>query len=247
MRRLFHNRTALVTGGVRRLGFEIARALGREGANVVVTYNTSPRDEVRRAVSELKSEGAGAVDAIKCNLADARQLDRLCKRLAREHPRIDYLVNSAANFIHEGFFDATREHFDETVALNLRAPFFLAQEVARGMKRDGFGRIVNIADVAAFVPFPGYLPYSMSKAALVAMTKGLAKALAPEVLVNCVAPGAVLLPDDFDAEDARNAVEPTLLKRTGTPDEIAAAVVFLLRSDYITGVTIPVEGGRLLR
>jgi pteridine reductase len=115
------------------------------------------------------------------------------------------------------------------------------------MQSRGFGRIVNIADVAATIPWPSYLAYSMSKAAIVAMTKGLAKALAPNVLVNAVAPGPVLLPDDFDEAQARQATNPTLLKRTGTPEDVANAVVFLLQSDYITGVTLPVDGGRLLR
>lgn len=247
MRRVFLNRTALVTGGARRLGFEIARAIAAEGGNLVVTYHTSSREDVRRAIAELKESGSPRVDAYRCNLADPRQFDRFCAKLSKERPRIDYLVNSAANFIHENFFEASRETFDETMALNIRAPFLLAQHVAQGMKSNGFGRIVNIADIAGFVPFPGYLAYSMSKAALIAMTKGLAKVLAPEVLVNCVAPGPVLLPQDFDAEEAKSAVEPTLLKRTGSPEEIAAAVVFLLRSEYITGVTIPVDGGRLLR
>lgn len=247
MRRVFLNRTALVTGGARRLGLEIARAIAAEGGNCVVTYHTSSTQDVKRAIAALKDAGSPNVDAYKCNLADPHQLDRFCTKLVKAHPRIDYLVNSAANFIHEGLFEATREAFDETMALNLRAPFLLSQCVARGMKRAGFGRIVNVADIAGFVPFPGYLAYSMSKAGLIAMTKGLAKALAPEVLVNCVAPGPVLLPDDFDAEDAKHAVEPTLLKRTGSPEEIAAAVVFLLRSEYITGATLPVDGGRLLR
>ncbi len=115
------------------------------------------------------------------------------------------------------------------------------------MKREGFGRIVNLADVAAFVPWTSYLPYSMSKAALVAMTKGLAKALAPEILVNCVAPGPVMLPESFSSSDLRQAVEPTVLKRAGSPDDVAAAVILLLRTDYITGAMIPVDGGRLLR
>lgn len=247
MRRVFLNRTALVTGGARRLGLEIARAIAAEGGNLVVTYHTSSTQDVKRAIAALKDAGSPRVDAYKCNLADPRQVDRFCTKLGKEHPRIDYLVNSAANFIHENLFEATREAFDETMALNLRAPFLLSQCVARGMKRGGFGRIVNVADIAGFVPFPGYLAYSMSKAGLIAMTKGLAKALAPEVLVNCVAPGPVLLPEDFDAEDAKHAVEPTLLKRTGSPEEIAAAVVFLLRSEYITGATLPVDGGRLLR
>ncbi|HKO57961.1 MAG TPA: SDR family oxidoreductase, partial [Thermoanaerobaculia bacterium] len=162
-------------------------------------------------------------------------------------PAIELLVNSAANFTRESLGEVTFDSFDETFALNVRAPFFLAQQLGLRMKERGFGRIVNMADIAAMIPWPAYLPYSMSKAAIVAMTKGLAKALAPVVLVNAVAPGPVLLPSDFDDAERKAAVEPTLLKREGTPEEVARTVVFLMQSDYITGVTLPVDGGRLLR
>ncbi|MBV9493429.1 MAG: SDR family oxidoreductase [Acidobacteria bacterium] len=212
-------RTALVTGGKRRVGLAIANALREAGAHVIATSSQdadlSTRDGVESLLVSL--------------------------------PRIDLLVSSAASFTNEKLGDVTFDSFDETFALNVRAPFFLAQRLGLQMKANGFGRIVSMADIAATLPFPGYLPYSMSKAAIVTMTKGLAKALAPNVLVNAVAPGPVLLPEDFDATERAAAVEPTVLKRPGTPEEVARTIVFLMQSDYITGVTLPVDGGRLLR
>jgi pteridine reductase len=216
-------RTALVTGGVRRVGLAIADALRGEGARVLTTARSGADFDVDLATRE-------GVESLLAQL-----------------PPIDLLVNSAANFVHEEFGAIAWETFDATFALNLRAPLFLSQAIGTSMRGRGFGRIVNIADIAAMLPFPGYLPYSMSKAGLVAMTKGLAKALAPAVLVNAVAPGPVLVPDDFTPEQLRQAVAPTLLQRTGSTEEIASAVVYLMKSDYVTGVMLPVDGGRLLR
>jgi pteridine reductase len=215
-------RTALVTGGAKRVGRAIAKAIEAAGARVIVTSRSAPRS------FDLATRGG--VESLLASL-----------------PPIDLLVNAAANFISEPFGAITWENFDATFALNARAPLFLSQALGAAMKERGYGRVVNIADIAATIPWPSYLPYSMSKAAIVALTRGLAKALAPEVLVNAVAPGPVLLPDDFDEALAKQATDPTLLKRTGTPEDVADAVVFLLSSDYITGTTLVVDGGRLLR
>jgi pteridine reductase len=215
-------RTALVTGGAKRVGAAIAAALEAAGARVLVTSRSAP---------------------LSFDLSTRSGLEALLAAL----PPIDLLVNAAANFIQEPFGAITWENFDATFALNARAPLFLSQTLGAAMKERGYGRIVNIADIAATIPWPSYLPYSMSKAALVALTRGLAKALAPTVLVNAVAPGPVLLPDDYDAVAAQQATDPTLLKRAGRPEDVADAVVFLMTSDYITGQTVAVDGGRLLR
>ena len=215
-------RTALVTGGAKRLGAAIAAALEAAGARVLVTSRSAP---------------------LSFDLSTRGGIESLLAAL----PPVDLLVNAAANFIEEPFGSITFENFDATFALNARAPLMLSQALGTAMKERGYGRIVNIADIAATIPWPSYLPYSMSKAALVALTRGLAKALAPTVLVNAVAPGPVLLPDDFDEAAAKQAVDPTLLKRAGRPEDVADAVVFLMTSDYITGQTVAVDGGRLLR
>jgi NAD(P)-dependent dehydrogenase (short-subunit alcohol dehydrogenase family) len=243
----FAGRTALVTGGVRRVGLSIARAIASEGARVVVTYSTSKEEEVEAALSLLRESGAAEAFAYRADLADRDGVERAIAQIAGAHDRIDLLVNSAANFIRHDLADVTWEEFDATFALNARAPFFLSQAFGSAMLRNGYGRIVNLADVAATVPWPAHLPYSMSKGAIVTMTRGLAKALAPHVLVNAVAPGPVLMPEHFDATQIEQAVAPTLLKRLGSAEDVATAVLFLLSSDYITGVTLPVDGGRLLR
>jgi NAD(P)-dependent dehydrogenase (short-subunit alcohol dehydrogenase family) len=245
--RKLSNRIALVTGGVRRVGLSIARELAACGADLIVTYHASPPEVVRAAVADLERAGGGKVVAQKVDLGSIHQLTRFLARLEKKHPRIDYLINSAANFDRKTLDETTPADFEATMNLNLRAPFFLAKQLAHSMRQQGFGRIVNIADVAGYIPWPSYLAYSISKAGVIALTKGLAKALAPEVLVNAVAPGPVLLPDDYDSDSVRNAIDPTVLKRRGSPEDVAAAVLFLLESDYITGVTLPVDGGRLLR
>ena len=215
-------RTALVTGGAKRVGAAIASAIETAGARVIVTSRSAP---------------------LPADLSTRDGVESLLAAL----PPIDLLVNAAANFVREPFGTITWETFDATFALNARAPLFLSQALGLAMKERGYGRIVNIADIAATIPWPAYLPYSMSKAAIVALTRGLAKALAPNVLVNAVAPGPVLLPDGYDETLAKQAIETTLLKRTGKPEDVAEAVVFLLSSDYITGQTVAVDGGRLLR
>jgi NAD(P)-dependent dehydrogenase (short-subunit alcohol dehydrogenase family) len=208
-------RTALVTGGVRRVGLAIANSLREAKVNVLTTA---------RSGSDFDAD-----------LSTRDGVESLIAAL----PPIDLLVNSAANFIHGNDWS----DFDATFALNLRAPYFLAQTLGARMRERGYGRIVNMADIAAFEPFPGYLPYSMAKAGIVTMTRGLARALAPDVLVNAIAPGPVLLPVDFDEAQRRAAVAPTMLKRAGTPEDVARAAVFLLESDYITGTVLRVDGG----
>jgi pteridine reductase len=154
-------------------------------------------------------------------------------------------VNSAAIFERTPFAEATLEDWNSHLEINLRGPWLFAQAVAAGMRERGQGVIINLVDIAAERPFTGYLPYSISKAGLAAMTKGLARALAPEVRVNGIAPGAVLWPDDYPEDQKAALVEKTPLRRAGCAEDIAAAVVFLVEgSDFVTGVILPVDGGR---
>ncbi len=132
------------------------------------------------------------------------------------------------------------------LGLNLRAPFFCAQRAARLMARSGGGRIINIADVAAFEAWPGYAHHCISKAGLVMMTRVLARALAPGILVNAVAPGPVLPPEDYSDRDRREIAEKTALGRLGDPEDVSEAVLYLLRADYVTGETLVVDGGKRL-
>ncbi len=160
--------------------------------------------------------------------------------------RLDILVNSASVFSPASADDATPAHWDAQMNTNAKAPFFIAQHAARFMRRTGRGKIINIADVAGEVIWPGYLPYSVSKAALIAVNRGLAKAYAPEIQVNAIAPGPVLFPEYYSEEQKRSRSRRTLLKREGSPADIVNAVVFLIENDYITGEMIHVDGGRHL-
>ena len=156
------------------------------------------------------------------------------------------LVNSAAVMVRTPFGDVTPKQWDDIMALNLRAPFFLAQAAAP-LLRAARGVIVNIADLAAFETWPAYLPHGISKSGVVHLTRSLARVMAPEVRVAGIAPGTVLLPEHWDAAAAEHLRETTPLERSGSPADVTSTVLFILDSDYLTGETIIVDGGRHVR
>jgi NAD(P)-dependent dehydrogenase (short-subunit alcohol dehydrogenase family) len=164
--------------------------------------------------------------------------------LGREFGRLDVLVNNASVFSPRAVRETTIEHWDEQMDVNAKAPFFVAQRAAEMMLAGDGGKIINLVDVAGEVIWPAYFAYSVSKAALIAVNRGMAKAYAPSIQVNAIAPGPVLVPDYYTGEQRRMAVERTLLKREGSPQDVVSAVVFLLENDYITGEVIHVDGGR---
>jgi pteridine reductase len=166
----------------------------------------------------------------------------LVKEAADRLGSLDVLVNSAAVMIRTPFETVSESVWDEIFALNLRAPFFCAQAAAPRMREGGV--IINIADLAAFETWTGYIPHSASKAGVVHITRALAKRLAPRIRVNAIAPGAVLLPDDWTDADAQRLVDTTPLARLGSPDDVTQAVLYLLDANYVTGQTIIVDGGR---
>ncbi|UCC81451.1 MAG: 3-oxoacyl-ACP reductase FabG [Gemmatimonadota bacterium] len=241
----FSGKVALVTGSARRLGRSIAGALAEAGCAIVIHHHASP-SEAADAVGECRALGVEAA-ALQADLGDPEQIDLLFAELESSFGRLDILVNNAATFAGVPATQITPEEWDRVLNLNLRAPFFCSQHAARLMKRTGAGSIVNLADVAAFQAWPGYAHYCVSKAGLVMVTRVLARALAPEVRVNAVAPGPVLPPEDTSPDEQERLAELTALKRLGEPDDVVQAVLFLVRSDYITGETIVVDGGKLLR
>lgn len=237
------NRVALVTGAGVRVGRAIALALADQGMRVAVHYNasaTEAADTVR-----LARERGGDARALAGDLTDPATPARLVDAVIAAFGALDVLVNSAAMMMRTPLDSVTTEQWDAMMALNLRAPFFLARAAAARMP-DG-GAIVNIADLAAFESWPEYLPHGISKAGVVHMTRGLAKVLAPRVRVNAIAPGAVLLPESWSDADAARLARTTPLARIGRPDDVADAVLFLLRAGYVTGETILVDGGRHAR
>ncbi|MBI4513333.1 MAG: SDR family oxidoreductase [Gemmatimonadetes bacterium] len=237
-------RIALVTGSARRLGRAIATALARRGVHVAVHYRTSA-DEAARAVQEFQELGVRS-RAYRADLSSPADIDRLFDEIGSEFGGLDILVNNAAVFERKPIDEIAAEDWDRVLAVNLRAPFLCAQRAARLMKPRGGGRIVNLADLSAFEHWTGYAHHSVSKAGLVALTRVLAKAFAPQILVNTVAPGPVLPPDSADERERSELAARTALKRLGSPEDAVQAVLFLLESDYQTGQVLVVDGGKLL-
>ncbi|MGD2216375.1 MAG: SDR family oxidoreductase [Gemmatimonadales bacterium] len=238
-------RVALVTGSARRLGRSIADALAEAGCAIAIHHHASP-SEAADAVRGCRALGVDAA-AFQADLGDPDQIERLFAELESGFGQLDILVNNAAIFARVPATRITPEEWDRVLNLNLRAPFFCSQRAARLMMRAGTGSIVNIADVAAFQAWPAYAHYCVSKAGLLMVTRVLARALAPEVRVNAVAPGPVLPPEGSLPDEAERLAELTALKRLGGPEDVVQAVLFLIKSSYITGETIVVDGGKLLR
>lgn len=237
-------RVALVTGAGTRVGRVIAVALGKAGMRVAVHYARSEKG-AREAAEEIIVAGSDA-RTLPGDLTDPTTAPRLIEHTVKVFGGLDVLVNSAAVMLRTPVGEVLVEDWDAMFALNLRAPFFLCQSAARAM-RDRGGAIVNIADLAAFETWTGYIPHSISKAGIVQMTRGLARALAPKIRVNAIAPGPVLLPEGWTQEQADRLISTTPLGRLGTAEDVAQAVIYLLSADYVTGETIIVDGGRHVR
>jgi NAD(P)-dependent dehydrogenase (short-subunit alcohol dehydrogenase family) len=239
-------KVVLITGAARRVGRTIALAHAAKGARIAVHYNTSVA-EARRVAAAVKSLSGAEVEVFRANLADAKAPEKLADAVARRFGRIDVLINSASAYAKTPFPSATASDWDHHMAVNARAPFFLAQACAPHLRRSGDGLVVNIADWAAHRPYADYGPYCASKAALLCVNKILAKALAPEIRVNAILPGPVLAPDDMGEGEKRKMADATLLKRLGTAEAVARACLFLAESaDYSTGAELAVDGGRLI-
>lgn len=235
---------ALITGSARRVGRALALQLAAMGAKVAIHYRRSER-EARDTLDGVRESGAEA-ELFQADLTLADERDALIEGVLARFGGLDILVNNASAFGPAALDQTTPKDWDEQVDTNAKAPFFLARRAGHLMVDAGRGKIINIADTAGESIWPAYLPYSVSKAALLGVTRGLAKSLAPRVQVNAVAPGPVQFPEYYTEEQKRTAIERTLLKRPGSPEDVARAVVFLIENDYVTGETLHVDGGRHL-
>ena len=239
-------KVVLVTGAARRVGAAICRRLHSAGAKVAVHYHSSEQDALalQKELLKLRPKSAAVFHA---DLLNRTALPKLVYKVIKRFGQLDALVNNASSFYATPLADIDERKWHDLIGTNLKAPLFLAQAAAAELRRS-HGCIVNIADIHAERPMHGHLLYSTAKAGLVALTKGLAQELAPQVRVNAIAPGVIVWPETtewIDAEQRRKIVAHTLLKREGEPDDIARAVYFLLNdAPYITGQIIAVDGGR---
>jgi pteridine reductase len=238
-------KAVLVTGGARRLGRSIVEALAADGARVAIHHHRS-HAEARALARELEQAGYPQPVILQADLRDPEELRALAEEALRALGRLDVLVNSASVLLRQPLGSVSAQAWDAVLDLNLRAYFLLAQALAPAL-REARGAIINISDVAGFEPWPSYLPHSVSKAGVEMLTRGLARVLAPEVRVNGIAPGPVLLGEELSEEARRRIIETIPLGRVGTPADVVRAVRFLLASDFVTGTTIVVDGGQLAR
>jgi pteridine reductase len=234
---------ALVTGAAHRVGKALAVGLAGSGYDIALHFHASA-GKGEGAVSEIARAG-GRATLFQADLTSGDAPAQLVRDVVDSFGRLDVVVNSAAVMIRMPMGEITADGWDAVMNLNLRAPFLIAQEAARHLP-DG-ASIINIADLAAFETWPAYVPHGVSKSGVVYLTRALARVLAPRVRVNAIAPGTVLLPDDFDASAAAHLTETTPLRRDGSPDDVVQAMLYLLKATYVTGETIIVDGGRHVR
>jgi pteridine reductase len=240
------SKTALVTGGGVRLGQAMAWALGRAGANVVVHYGRS-RQEAEATARELRAMGREAA-VVQADFRSGKRsvAEALFAEANRAAGPIDILINSAAIFEEDTLESLSDEHVARHIAINMQSPLFLAQAFVGQLPPERAGHLVNIVDWRALRPKPGHLIYTMTKAALVALTRMLALELAPRVQVNAIAPGAILPPAGARDDYAERLARQIPLRRTGSPDELCRTLLYILQSDFLTGEVICLSGGEQL-
>jgi pteridine reductase len=239
------SRRALVTGGAVRVGRTLSLSCAALGMDVAVHYRSSP-DAAEATAEECRALGVRAV-TVAGDLSVSAECRQVVRDAAGALGGLDALVASASTFEPRAFDDIDDDHIDRTLAVNLRAPLLMAQEAAPFLRASGHGRIVLMNDVAGIEPWPRFIVHSISKAGLGMLTRALAQELAPDITVNAIAPGTILMPEGSTDAAARRSVEKTMLQRLGAPDDAAGAMRYLLEADYVTGHTLVVDGGRLVR
>ncbi|MBI1807274.1 MAG: SDR family oxidoreductase [Ignavibacteria bacterium] len=233
---------ALVTGGGRRLGRQIALALAKNGYDVAINYHVS-RKEAELTVRSIHAIGRDSI-AIKADISKKSQVHRLVEETLSRFGRIDLLINNSAIFIKSPWNKTTEHIWDTTIDINLKGTFLCSQIVAPQMLKQKRGRIINIASLGGIQPWSFHLPYSISKAGVIMLTRIMAKSLAPHILVNAIAPGTIILSGEENRSVKHIRTEKILLQRYGKPSDIIDTVLFLARTaDYITGQVIAVDGG----
>jgi len=234
---------ALVTGGARRIGRAITLGLAREGYDILIQYHQS-EDAAHGVVREVETLGQRAM-AVQGDLADALAVDIVAEALQQHFGRLDLLVNNASLFEPRQLLQVEAEEWDRVMAVNLKAPFLLLKATAHLLK-EARGSVVNLIDLSALQPWAEYAHHAVSKAGLLHLTRIMARAMAPQVRVNAIAPGTVLPPEDWDEARLAKVRESTLLGTIGSPQDVVHTLLFLTRSPFITGEVVVVDGGRML-
>ncbi|MCS6848151.1 MAG: SDR family oxidoreductase [Anaerolineae bacterium] len=241
-------KVALVTGAAHRVGKVIALMLAREGADLVVHYGSSA-DAARETAREIEALGRRVL-LHQANMADWNQAAELGRRALAYFGKVDILVNSASSFVPNDYFSTTEADFDKAFDVNVKGPFVLSQVIARAMMDDEGegvrGNIINIVDEGAFFPWRQYIAHSLSKAALLALTRSQALNFGPKVRVNAICPGPILKPPDYTEEQWQALRKTNPLRALGTAEQVGEIVLFLLTGpQFINGDCIMLDGGRM--
>ncbi len=237
------NPVALVTGGAVRVGRAISLGLAEAGFDLVVNYHQSEAEaeQVSRRIREL----GRSVVLVQGDVSRSEDVERITEALRRRFRRLDLLVNNASLFRQVPFMEIQEDDWDQVMGVNVKGPFMMAQATADLLDRSG-GSVVNLVDLSAFQAWREFPHHSVSKAGALHLTRVMARCLAPRIRVNAIAPGPVLLPDDYDEEKSRKAADRTALGRLGAPEDVLRTILFLDRSPFITGEVIVVDGGQAL-
>ena len=240
------NKTIFITGAAKRIGKEIALTFKELGWNIIIHYNSSKSDADNLA-DQINKDNPNSAKTVQGNLDVKEDVQKIINEVNNSFPSIDLLINNASTFYPTPIDEISEDHWEKLIGSNLKGPLFLIQGLKEKLKKSN-GSIINITDTNLTKGVANYSIYSAAKAGLEAITKGLARELAPEIKVNAIAPGAMLEPPDVTwTEEQKNKVIETIpLKRMGSEKDIANAVKFLANSEYITGQTIKVDGGRSL-
>ncbi len=240
-----HQKVVLITGSAHRVGKVIATTLASKGAKIAVHYRTH-KAEAEETAQKIETLGGKSM-VLQGDISSRYDWENIRDNICGKWDTIDVLVNNAAIFYRTPFFKVTDQDWDKFMNVNLKGTFLGCQIIGEIMYNNQSGKIINIADVSAENVWPGFIPYCTSKAGVIALTKGMAQALAPHVTVNAVSPGTILLAENYDEEEENHLIQRTPLKRIGNPEDISNTVSFLIEgSNFITGTVINVDGGRSL-
>ena len=239
---MIKGKNVLITGAGKRIGKFLALSLAEDGANIIIHYRSSDA-EAKEILETVLKKGIKAVK-IKADLEKTDEVKRLIEDSIKSLGRVDILINNASIYYPTPLSKVTENDIDRFYNIHVKAPFILSKELGQIMYRNRWGRIINIADYSALRPYKNFSPYSISKGAMLTMTRAFAKEFAPHVLVNAVLPGPIIPAEGI--EDLKTPLEKTVLKKWGGEIEVYKAVKYLIQTDFTTGAFLPVEGGRLI-